>query len=140
MVAAAPAVAEESQDALLRLYYGAKVGISVLGVGAALTDPEASTTGRLVAGSASLLVGIPATLVLAQAGRHGATAVRSWRIAAFIVDAALSSAAVGAGVYLWARPDSTISDEYAGLGFVMLGLAGAIACSADLVPFAAERR
>ena len=138
LAAASPAHADGPRDTLLSLYYGGKLGLSALAIGTALTEPAISTPERLVVGGASLLVGVPSAVVLVQARRGNAAALRRWRIAAFAVDATLSAVAIGCGIRPWADPDSTISEDYAGLALVTLGLAGALACAADLAPFEAE--
>ncbi len=140
LAAARPARADGTRDTLLAWYYGGKTGLSVLAAGTALTDPYASTPERVVVGGSALLVGVPSAMILANARHRNPAALRRWRTTAFVVDAALSALALGAGVSIWADRDSSISDQYAGLGLVALGLVGVLASSADLVPFAAERR
>jgi hypothetical protein len=138
-IALAAVPAARADDTLLPIFYGAKLALSVLAAGTAVTDPDASAGERLVVGGASLMVGAPSAFVLAQRRRGNVAALRRWRIASFVVDAALSAVALGAGVSAWADPSSSLDDDYAGLALVSLGLAGALVSCVDLVPFEMER-
>lgn len=139
-LAAAPAAADDGRDRVLRFFYGGKVGISALALATAITEPEGSSFERLVVGGSSALVGMTSGLVLFHSRRDNGTALRRWRTAALVVDAALTALAAGAAIHRWSDPDSTISDQYAGLGFAVLAGVGLVVSAADLVPFEAEER
>jgi ABC-type Fe3+ transport system permease subunit len=132
--------AEAVQDTLLSLFYGGKLGLSVLAAGTAFTEPDMSAHERLVVAGSAVLVGTPSALVLAYARHRRPAALRRWRMTAFAIDAALSALAIGKGLSIWADGDSSLSDDYAGLAFVLLGTTGAIVSAADLVAFDVEGR
>ncbi len=121
----------------LRFFYGAKIGTAVLLAGSAATDPELTTGGRLVAGSAAVLLGLPASIVMYQSYQRDSQALRRWRTVSFGVDVSLSAGLAGYGTYLITNGDD-VSDQWAGLAAVSVGLIGALLSVLDLVPFRLE--
>ena len=122
----------------LSVFYGAKLGFSLLLAGTAVTDADSSGTERALVGGASLLVGIPSAAVLYNTHRGSADAVRGWRVVSFAADLALSASLAGYGVYLVG--DGGADDQWAGLTAISVGLLGAMVSGIDLIPFRFERQ
>lgn len=137
-VSLAPVYAgEKSGREPLRLFYGTKIGLSVLLAGSAITDAELSAGGRAVVGGASVLLGLPASAVMRQSYRRNPEALRRWRAVSVATDLTLSVGLAGYGVYLIGGGD--VSDQWAGLGAISAGIFGAFLSGLDLVPFRLER-
>ena len=119
------------------LYYGGKVGLSLLLAGTAVTAPDTGPTERAVVGSAAALIGIPSIAVIHQARRGNAGSVKRWRYTAFAIDLGLSAAMGAFGVHRIAT--GSVGDQYAGMGMVLTGVAGVGLSSLNLVPLLMER-
>ena len=132
---------EARQREPLRVFYGVKLGVSALLAGSAITDPDFGTVERAVAGGAAVVLGLPASVVLYQSYQRDAQAVRRWRAISFGADLLLSASLVGYGTYLIARgnTDNNVSDQWAGLSAVSVGLFGGLLSALDRVAFRFER-
>ncbi len=119
------------------LYYGGKVGLSLLLAGTAMTAPDAGPTERAVVGGAAALIGIPSIAVIHQARRGNAGSVKRWRYTAFAIDLGLSAAIGAFGVHRIAT--GSVGDQYAGMGMLLVGVAGVSLSSLNLVPLLMER-
>lgn len=120
----------------LYLYYGAKVGLSFLMAGTAMTDPGASSTERAVIGGSAALIGIPALAIMHQARRGNVQSGKRLRYTAFFIDLGLSAVLGGFGVHRISN--GSTSDQYTGMIMVSAGLVGMTVSSLNLVPFRME--
>jgi hypothetical protein len=107
-------------------------------------DPLGFATESLVAAALATALALPATFIVVNAIKGDAASTATWRRVAFWVDAALTAAAIGAGIY-WSLPENIPKQPAEIRGFegpvfllVSIPLGGATAM--DLVPYSFERK
>ncbi|TVR53514.1 MAG: hypothetical protein EA426_17835 [Spirochaetaceae bacterium] len=121
----------------LYLYYGAKIGLSALTFGTAMTTPDSTALERAIVGGTAATLGVSAvaTIYAARAGNSRWT--RTWRTVSFVLDTSAAVGLAGYGVYLIAAGDH--SDQYSGLAAISVGGLGVLISGLNRTPFRFER-
>ena len=121
----------------LHVFYGSKIGLSLLLAGTAVTDPQAEPAERAIVGGSALLLGLPSSFVWHYSRKGDQEAVSRWRKISFATDLSLSGGLAGFGAYLISTGET--KDQWTGLSAVLVGLAGMALSSIDLRPFEFEK-
>jgi hypothetical protein len=121
----------------LHIFYGSKIGLSLLLAGTAATDPEAGPGERAIVGGSALLLGMPSSFVWHYSRKGDVEAVSRWRKISFVTDIGLSGGLAGFGAYLVST--GNVRDQWTGLSAVLVGLAGMALSTIDLRPFEFEK-